>query len=203
VPSTVDPDFSLLAEEAPVEGLGAVHEWLDIQAKGTAVHVLEGVNANPAVYASIVNGVTVFNAGMVAAGGFSDPDTQIAGGAHQYTFTFAPDVTISNFQLRMLDFGDYNPTGSLSHIVTMTGYNASNVVVTSQELSYTTDAAGISAVYGDLSVSGDAIRATPGQPGNWTWNISGTGIVRVALDFGAGHDPNFGLDILGFTVECP
>ena len=202
VPGMVDPDFSPLPVGTPIEGLGAVHEWLDIQAKGTAEHVVEGVNANPAVYASTVNGVTVFNAGMVASGGFSDPDTQTAGGAHQYTFTFAPGVTISNFTLHMLDFGDFNPTGSPSHLVSMTAYNASNVVVTNQQLSYTTDTAGISPVYGDLSVSGDANSALPQQPGNWTWDISGTGIVRIALDFGAGHDPNMGLDIIGFTVEC-
>jgi hypothetical protein len=201
---TVTPDFSQIAVGDPVEGLGTVHEWLDIQAKGTAKHVVEGTNANPAVYASNVPGVgTVFNAGMVAAGGFSDPDTQIAGGAHQYTFTFAPGVTISNFTLRMLDFGDYNPTGSPSHLVTMTAYNASNVAVTSQQLSYTTDAAFVSPVYGDLLVSGDAISATPGQPGNWTWNVSGNGIVRVALDFGAGHDPNIGFDLLSFSLGCP
>jgi hypothetical protein len=202
VPTVVDPDFSPLPVGTPIEGLGAVHPWLDIQAKGTAEHVVEGVNADPAVYASTVNGVLVYNAGMVAAGGFSDPVTQIAGGAHQYTFTFAPGVTISNFTLHMLDFGDYNPTGSPAHLVTMTAYNASNVAVTSQQLSYTTDAAGISLVYGDLSVSGDANTALPQQPGNWTWDISGTGIARIALDFGAGHDPNMGLDIIGFTVEC-
>jgi hypothetical protein len=202
VPMVVDPDFSPLPVGTSIEGLGAVQEWLDIQAKGTAEHVVEGVNANPAVYASTVNGVTVFNAGMVAAGGFSDPVTQSAGAAHQYTFTFAPGVTISNFTLHMLDFGDFNPTLSPSHLVSMTAYNASNVVVTSQQLSYTTDAAGISLVYGDLSVSGDANTALPQQPGNWTWDISGTGIVRIALDFGVGHDPNMGLDIIGFTVEC-
>jgi hypothetical protein len=203
VPTVVDPDLSPLPVGTPIEGLGATHPWLDIQALGTAEHVLEGVNANPAVYASIVNGVLVYNAGMEAAGGFSDPVTQSAGGAHQYTFTFAPGLTISNFTLHMLDFGDYNPTGSPSHLVTMTAFNASNVAVTSQQLSYTTDAAFVSPDFGDLLVSGDAETALPQQPGNWTWDISGTGIVRIALNFGAGHDPNMGLDIIGFTVECP
>ena len=203
VPTVVDPDLSPLSAGTPIEGLGTVHPWLDIQAKGTAEHVLEGLNAIPAVYASIVPGVgTVFNAGMVAAGGFSDPTTRSAGEAHQYTFTFAPGVTISNFMLHMLDFGDYNPTGSSSHLVSMTAYNASNVAVTSQQLSYTTDAAFVSPVYGDLLVSGDANAALPQQPGNWTWDVSGTGITRISLDFGVGHDPNMGLDIIGFTVEC-
>jgi hypothetical protein len=101
----------------------------------------------------------------------------------------------------MLDFGDYNPTGSTSTLVTITAYNASNVAVASQQLSYT--AVGlISPLYGNLAITGDAISAIPGQPGNWTWNVSGSGIVRVVLDFGVGYDPNIGLDLLSFTVEC-
>ena len=182
-----------------MEGLGVVDPRLNIDAKGTAIHVVEG--ALPSVYASNVNGAPLFNAGMEAAGGFSDPVTQATQGAHLYTFTFAPGVSISNFSLHMLDYGDFNPTGSSSHVVTMTAYNASNVAVSSQQLSYTTVGT-ISPVYGDLLVSGDALSATPGQPGNWTWNVSGTGIVRVVLEFGAGHDPNIGLDIIGFSIEC-
>ncbi|HJR79853.1 MAG TPA: hypothetical protein VJ821_07260 [Anaerolineales bacterium] len=196
---TIDPDFSQLGENDSVEGLGTVHEWLDIQALGTAVHVLQGVDADPAVYASIVNGAPIFNAGMVAAGGFSDAATQLDGDAHLYTFTFAPGVTVSDFTLHMLDFGDFNPTGSTSHLVTMTAYNASNTVVTSQELSYTS-VGGVSPTYGNLLVSGDAISASPGQPGNWTWNVSGTGIVRIVLEFGLGYDPNVGFDLLSFTA---
>lgn len=199
VPTVVTPDFGQLPVGSSVEGLGTVHPLLNIDARGTALHVLAG--AEPAVYASIVNGTAVFNAGMVAAGGFSDPATQSAGQPHQYTFTFAPGTTISNFTLQMLDFGDYNPTGSTSHLVTMTAYNTSNVAVASQQLSYTS-VGGISPDYGNLLVSGDAVSASPGQPGNWTWDISGTGIVRISLDFGAGYDPNIGLHILSFAVDC-
>lgn len=199
-PTVVDPDFSPIPVGSSVEGLGVVDPRLNIDAIGTAIHVMEG--AAPAVYASTVNGAPLFNAGMVASGGFSDLTTKASFGAHQYTFTFAPGVTISNFTLRMLDFGDFNPTGSASHLVSMTAYNASNVAVSDQQLSYTTVGT-ISPVYGDLLISGDAISSTPGQPGHWTWNVSGTGIVRVNLEFGAGYDPNIGLDILGFTVECP
>jgi hypothetical protein len=198
-PTVVTPDFVQIPVGNSVEGLGTVDPRLNIDAKGRADHVLEG--AAPAVYASTVNGAPLFNAGMVAGGGFSDPMTKASLGAHQYTFTFAPGVTISNFSLHMLDFGDFNPTGSASHLVTMTAYNASNVAVSSQQLSYTT-AGNISPVYGDLAVSGDAISASPGQPGDWTWNVSGTGIVSVNLEFGAGHDPNIGFDLLSFTVDC-
>jgi hypothetical protein len=183
-----------------VEGLGVVDPRLNIDAKGTAVHVLQG--SNPSVYGSIVNGISVINAGMVAGGGFSDFITKSNFAPHLYTFTFAPGITISNFSLHMLDFGDFNPTGSSSHVVTMTAYNASNVAVSSQQLSYTT-VGNISPVYGDLLISGDAIDASPGQPGDWTWNVSGSGIVRVVLEMGAGYDPNVGFDLLRFSLGCP
>jgi hypothetical protein len=195
----VVPNFAPIAVGSSVEGLGAVDPRLNIDAKGTAIHVVQG--AAPSVYASTVNGAPLFNAGMVAAGGFSDSISQAAQQAHLYTFTFAPGITINNFSLHMLDYGDFNPTASSAHVVTMTTYNASNVAVSSQQLSYTT-VGGISPVYGNLAISGDAIDASPGQPGNWTWNVSGGGIVRVVLEFGAGFDPNIGLDIISFSIEC-
>jgi hypothetical protein len=33
--------------------------------------------------------------------------------------------------------------------------------------------------------------------------VTGNGIVKVVLDFGVGHDPNFALDLLSFTTQCP
>jgi hypothetical protein len=197
-PTVVTPNFGQVSVGSSVEGLGAVDPRLNIDARGTAVHVREAMD--PAVYGAIVNGTIVYNAGMVTGGGFSDPTTVRAVQAHQYTFTFAPGVAVSNFSLHMLDYGDYNPTGNSSHVVTMTAYNANGGVVTSQELSYTTVGT-ISSVYGDLLVSGDVLTAAPGQPGNWTWNVSGNGIVRVVLDFGVGYDPNIAFDSLSFTTQ--
>jgi hypothetical protein len=199
-PTTVSPSFAQIPAGNSVEGLGAVDPLLNIDARGTAVHIMEGMD--PATYGSLVNGSPVGNTGLVAGGGFSDLTTQLASQAHQYTFTFASGITVSNFSLHMLDYGDYNPTSASSHMVTMTAYNANDVAVASQQLSYTT-AGSISSVYGDLLVSGDAILATPGQPGNWTWNVSGIGIVRVVLEFGVGFDPNIGFDLLSFATDCP
>jgi hypothetical protein len=139
---------------------------------------------------------------MVANTGFSDSVTQLALQAHQYTFTFASGVAVNDFSLHMLDFGDFDPTGSGSHLARIMAYNANGGVVSSQELSYTT-VGGISSVYGNLAISGDATAATPGQPGNWIWNVSGAGIVRIVLEFGAGYDPNIGFDLLMFSFGCP
>ena len=142
---------------------------------------------------------------MVAGGGFSDLTTKNAIQPHLYTFTFAPGVSITNFSLHMLDYGDWNPTLSTSHLVSMTAYNTNGGVVSRQELNYTTLAdqgPRSSNLYGDLQFNGDAVSAPLGQPGNWIWNVSGNGIVRVVLEFGAGYDPNVAFDLLSFSVVC-
>ncbi len=126
--------------------------------------------------------------------------------ATQFTFTFTPGVTVSDFKLHMPDYGDWNPTLATNHLVTMKAFNASNVLVAQQTLSYTTPASDLpasSSLYGDLKVNGDAVTAAAGMPGNWTWHVSGTGITRVVLTVGVGPDPNFGLDLLYFTTGCP
>jgi hypothetical protein len=109
---------------------------------------------------------------------------------------------VSNFSLHMLDYGDFNPSNSTSHLVTLTAYNLSNGVVAQEILDFTS-LANNSPEYGNLILTGDAVDAAPGEPGNWTWNVSGTGIVRIVLEFGAGHDPNIAFDTLTFTTECP
>lgn len=161
-PTVVMPSFAHIPIGGLVEGLGRVDPRLNIDAKNTAIDVLQGID--PSVYRSLVDGDPVISAGMVAGGGFSDYITKSNFDAHLYTVTFAPGVTISNFLLHMLDFGDFNPSGNPSHIVTMTAYDASNVAVSSQQLNYTT-VGSISPVYGD------AINAAP-QSGNWTWNCT-------------------------------
>jgi hypothetical protein len=201
-PVVVVADFSQVAVGASVEGLGVVAPGLNIDAKGTAVSLRELVS--PVAYGA-GDGNSISNGGMAANGGFSDIVTKSALQPHLYTFTFAPGTSVSNFSLHMLDFGDWNPSLSTSHYVSMTAYNAGGFVVAEQEISYTTPATNLpssSSIYGDLRLTGDALSATPGQPGNWTWNLSGNGIVRVVLEFGVGHDPAIAFDTLTFTTEC-
>lgn len=186
-----------------MEGMGAVAPNLNIDAKGTALKLLDGVP--PTAYGAGV-GNTLLNGGISASGGFSDIATKSALQPHLYTFTFAPGTTVGRFSLHMLDYGDWNPTLNTSHYVSMTAYNASGFVVAKQEISYTTLAENVptgSSIYGDLRTTGDALLATPGQLGNWTWNLSGSGIVRVVLEFGAGFDPAIAFDTLTYTTECP
>jgi hypothetical protein len=194
-PEVVVADFSRVGAGQSVEGLGVAAPGLNIDAKGTAVSLREAMV--PTAYgASNINPIP--NGGLAPTGGFSDITTKTAMQAHQYTFTFAPGTSVSNFSLHMLDYGDWNTTNSPAFYASMTAYNANGFVVAKHELSFP----GTATPYGDLYLSGDAVSAQPGQPGNWTWNVSGAGIVRVELEFGGGVDPNIGFDTLTFTTEC-
>ena len=196
--------FSKLPAGQSVEGLGVVAPGLNIDAKGTAISILRGIE--PLLYLGLGSGTPVINDGVPSTGGFSDLTTQQAAQAHMYTFTFSPGMTVNDFSLHMEDFGDLNPTLAMDHFASMTAYDANGAIVSSQVLSYTTPPEvnpTSSNIYGDLAFSGDATRALPGQPGNWTWHVSGNGIVRVVLQFGVGFDPNIGFDNLIFTKPCP
>jgi hypothetical protein len=204
----VVPDFGQIPTGGSVEGLGVVAPNLNIDAdaspNATAVRIAEG--APPTLYFATGSGTLVLNGGIAPSGGFSDLTTQLAGQAHRYTFTFTPGVTVTNFVLQMLDFGDLNPTLSTNHLVTLTAYDTSNAIVTRQQLSYTTQAESLpttSNIYGNLQITGDAHSGVPGQPGNWTWDVSGNGIVRIVLEFGAGYDPNLGFHLLSFCPQLP
>jgi hypothetical protein len=186
-----------------VEGLGVAAPGLNIDAKGTAVKLLP--NVDPAAYYSNVNGVSTINGYMLTNIGFTDLTTKNALLPHLYTFTFAPGLLVSNFSLHMLDFGDWNPTNSANHYVSMTAYDTLGNIIAKQELSYITPPVSLptsSDLYGNLTTTGDA-SASSGQPGNWTWNVSGSEIVKVVLEFGVGYDPNVAFDVLSFKTECP
>jgi hypothetical protein len=201
-PSVIFANFSQVPVGQSVEGLGVVAPFLNIDAKGTAVKVQQATE--PLVYVA-ANDSGNTNGGLAGGGGFSDVITKNALQAHLYNFTFAPGVSITNFSLHMLDYGDLNPSLSTSHYAAMTAYDANGNVVSKEELSYTTLAENgprSSSLYGDLFFNGDAVAAPLGQPGNWIWNVSGNGIVRVVLEFGAGYDPNIGFDLLFYNVVC-
>jgi hypothetical protein len=201
-------NFNNVLTGESVEGLGKVAQFLNIDAKGTARKVSQA--AAPVVYFA-PNQSTNGNGGLSGDGGFSDIDTQSANPPqpHLITFTFAPGVTVSNFTVHMLDYGDWNPSLSQTHYVSMIAYGANDQPLTNpgakHELNYTTPPQAnprSSNLYEDLRFSGDAVTAPVGQPGNWIWNVSGTGIVKVVLEFGAGYDSNVAFDLLSFTTEC-
>jgi hypothetical protein len=189
--------------------MGKVAPNLDIKARRLAVRVAQAQGSQiylapngkkaglpPPHYSRVGNG------GLVAEGGFSDLQTRDLGQAHEYTFNFA--LPVSNFSLHMLDYGDLNYLQSVDHLVTLVAYdvNGNEIAGARQELTYTSDpeTAPDHSDYGDLWFSGDAVSAKLGEPGNWTWNISGTGIRSIVLSFPVGYDPNVAFDLLSFTL---
>ena len=200
---TETADFTKIPAGQAVQALGAVADDLQISALNTAVSIRAGLD--PMAYGAGSTS-SLENGGIGQIGGFSDVQAHINKQAHHYTFTFAPGVSVNEFSLRMLDYGDWNPTKDTSHSVVMKAFDANNVLVKKQVLSFTTPGVAnptSSSKYGNLQITGDAVLASAGQPGNWTWHITGTGIVRVKLDFGLGFDPNVAFDTLRFTTECP
>jgi hypothetical protein len=202
-PVRIAANFNNVPVGQSVEGMGKVAPNLNIQATSPGNPDAEAVKVaqaqQPMVYLAS-NGSGNVNSGLVADGGFSDVSTKNLSQAHEYTFTFAAGVTVSNFTLHMLDFGDLNAMQVASHQAVMTGYdvNGNEISGASQELSYTTDPVTIPPT---MWLPGDAISAQLGEPGNWVWNISGVGIAKVVLSFPEGYDPNIAFDLLFFTLN--
>ena len=107
----------------------------------------------------------------VGAGIFT-ADTRL----HDYVFTFAPATSVSEFSLRMADYGDFNPKGATSHSVKLVAYNAAGDIVDEDELTYTS-----AGTLNPLGAAGDACTAQPGEPGNFTFKVSGSHITRLEL----------------------
>jgi hypothetical protein len=174
---------------------------LDIQAKGLAVKIEAG--KAPTVYTA-PNDKKLGNEGVTAGGGFSDNQSQDAWIPHRYTFTFATGKTVTDFTLHMLDFGDLNPDEVTHHRVVMTALDGQGNTVGTDTLEYNSENKIVPrhSDYGDLWYSGDAVFAAHGEPGDFTWDVSGAGIQQVVLEFPEGFDPNIAFDKLGFTTEC-
>lgn len=200
-------DFEEFSAGDSIEAAGAVHPNLTIDGvNGTAQYV---VGDTPGMYGA-PNGVSDnVNGCLDVDGGFGDPVAKDDGDAQDFDFTFADPV--SEFSLRMLDFGDFNPDRDTHTKVELAAYDADDNEVDSHVLEYYTnggvnpstawaDAAKTTVLWDDLFEQGDACDAVPGEPGNWTWHVSSPTddfeIVRAELRFVSGHDPNIVFDTL-------
>jgi hypothetical protein len=195
-------DFNLVDTGSSVEGLGTVNPDLNISTSGNAVVVTE--NQEPKAYGAPNGDNSILNGGVgVLGNGFSDSEQ-----LHDYNFTFSPDVTIDYFSIQMLDYGDFNPVQAVENSVVLAAYDANDVLVNSDALDFTSDGKSLprDGSAGDLWVTGDAISAVPGEPGNFTFTVTGNEITRVSLEFssdlGSGAtDPNFALAVLCFSLD--
>ncbi len=201
-PTEVCADFTVLPPGASVEGLGAINPDLNISSTGNAVALAEG--ADPRAYGAPNGANSISNGGVdTLLAGFSDIDQ-----LHEYTFGFAPNMSVSQFSLQMLDFGDFNPALATEHRVELAAYDSNDQLVDSDTLFFTSDGQRIphGGSAGDLWLTADAITSQPGQPGNYTFTVAGTGITHLELQFssdlGVGvTDPFFGFSVLCFIPE--
>ena len=197
--SVVCGDFNELGLGASVEGLGTVHPDLNISTTGNAVAIEE--NGEPFAYQG-PNEAPIPNLGTAPFGGFSDVDQQ-----HDYSFGFAPDTTVNYFTLKMLDYGDRNEQFATEHNISLVAYDENGAVVDEDTLTYTSDAAlnPRTGSAGDLFITGDAA-TQPGNPGNYTFEVEGSGIAQIELEFSNNvndiySDSFFGLAVLCFEPE--
>jgi hypothetical protein len=196
----VEIDFESLQQDTSVEGLGTVHALLDIDAGGNGIVLGEGML--PSTYGGGLenwpNGC-LGNPGGYTYGedsqygqGFADLDKW-----HDYLFSFAAGTTVSQFSITMLDFGDYNPTNSEYHEVRLAAYDADGYLVDEDVLAYESTS---QLNPPEHRYSGDACFAQPGDLGNYTFEVTGSGIAWVVLEITAGIDPNIAFDDIAFTA---
>jgi hypothetical protein len=189
-------DFASLPSGTSVEGLGTLHPDLNISSStGNAVALVE--DGDPFAYRSL-NGTNNF--GMGPLGGFGDADR-----VHDYVFTFSPDFTVSEFTLRMLDYGDYNPVGATEHAIDLVAYDNDGDVVDVDSNFFNSD--GHISPEDTLWFTADS-SAPYGNPGNIAYTVSGTGITQIELELNSelgegATDPLFGLAVLCFVPEEP
>jgi hypothetical protein len=194
-------DFGSKAARDSVNGLGAVHPRLNISSTNNAVVVKEF--ADPIAYGGNLPGQNnVPNACIGLAGGFADVgagDFSVNTKLHDYVFTFAPAISVSEFSLLMVDYGDFNPGRATIHSVKLVAYNASGEIVDEDELSHTS-----AATLNPLVVTGDACTAQTGEPGKFKFTVSGSHITRLELrSSNNGSSPNEPSDPhIAFTELC-
>lgn len=199
-PQSVCADFNRLGPDINVEGLGTVRPELNISTSGGGtVVVTEGMP--PKAYDApnpmpdrVVNG----NIGLL--GGMHDKNR-----VHDYVFTFADGVAVSDFSLAVMDYGDYNPRFATEHEISLVGLNSSGAVVDSQTVSFTTAAGEMprKGTFGGVPfnpyVQADA-SAARGELGNYRMAVSGSDITRVEMRYNNNVLPNAVSDTL-FAVQ--
>ena len=203
------------ASNIPVKGLGTVHPLLAIGATQDVRTAVEFFS--PTAYGGgsllVVNGCIASTwsvAGFFAVGG--PPTFTSTSRIHDYVFTFAPGITVSELTLRISDWGDFLPFGTCPSNTCGAGivaYDAGNNELDRAELTFTSSSSLSSnrptTEFGPLDGPGDACLASAGQPGNATFTVTAPGIAKVAFAFHSqpSVDPNVGFNALAFEVEQP
>ena len=192
-------DFSGFEVGQSIEGLGTVHELLNIDAiygNGIALFPDQGHTAYGAYNAD--TGRHSDKNGSLNLGGFADKQKKNA-----FSFTFAEGIKVSEFSLNMLDYGDWNPNGASWHQVSLTAYNALGTILSQDVIEHQTQAGRTVGLEGDAAFTTDANRF-----GSTLLSVMGEDITKVELTFdnnggreGYSSDPNVGFDFVSFTTQ--
>jgi hypothetical protein len=209
------PAVSAAAPGQSVVGLGVLVPDLFIHdsAGNDVVFITEF--QYPAAYGGTISGSPVVNGCSAPGSGIADVgsgDYTFHTRKHEYTFTFTPGRTATQFRLGVLDWADFLPYGACpdSHCrLDLTAYDAAGAVVDLDSIGFTSSSAttsGRSSVeFGSLAIAGDACTAADGQPGRAMLEVAGAGIVRVELRSAdkASLDPNIAIWLgpLSFTLD--
>ncbi|MEM1278431.1 MAG: PEP-CTERM sorting domain-containing protein [Cyanobacteria bacterium P01_H01_bin.152] len=208
---TVD-DFSQFGAGESIEGMGTVHELLDIDAiYGEAVAIFEGgaKAEGEAGWGVKENGTWSYQSntgtrinGGTNLGGFSEVSTRKNDRNNSFRFTFKEGFVASDFSLLMLDYGDYNAFGASEHNVYLTAFSGD------KEVSQASLSGSGKESRGDATAGTDSSATRFGRT---NLSVQGQGITHVELtfDFMKGDnehyksfDPFIGFDSLSFTAEA-
>jgi hypothetical protein len=199
-------DFNSLPTGSSVEGWGAIHPYLNISTT-TGGAVVIGEVETPTSYGA--PSPENFSNGCIGAPGSVTPVLGRGKGfgdlgkVHSYTFSFSNEVKITRFAVRVLDFGDYNPSRATYHEIRLTALDVNGNVLNSDILSYESDGnknPDWSTLSNTMGEAADACMGADGQPGNRRFVVTGGDIAYVTLNF-AGLDPNIGMDNIEFDYS--
>ncbi|HAS46573.1 MAG TPA: hypothetical protein DCS93_39185 [Microscillaceae bacterium] len=205
--------FNNVTPGTVVEGMGVLHPLLDIKTSGGAAKILVEGGADK-IYitpkgsnGSMDDDINTDTKGRIINGcigaGFADT-RPIKDRLHDYAFNFKPGTKVSSFSLKMVDYGDWNPSKATNHSVALVAYDASGNVIDKHELKHTTQAGKT------LGKAGDACNSKEGESGKYTFTVKGQGIAQVKLEFennGSKYggkrssDPNIAINKVCFIVD--
>ena len=125
---------------------------------------------------------------------FSGPDAfaiQDQSFEHAYTFTFADDIVVTDFSVRVYDYGDYNPARASQWGLLLSSPDTGDT----DGINFTTN------TNGTLGLVGDSFQAIPGQPGNRRYVISGLNLQEVNLNFSQNGNSSYSPSRHNFTID--
>src|SRR3989339_118210 len=200
-------DFRDFPADSSIEGPGVIYPGLNIQASGAEAVVVKYPNT-PGAYAAYVGNIIDGNPILDSLKDFAD-DVFLSDNAERRNacldnrggfalkrssktsdniyFNFASPI--SNFRIKIFDWGDFNTHNARHHSANLLAYDTNGNIVSQDSLSFSTDTDRNprTGLLHDKPANphtfGDACSATStNQPGNYTFRVSGSdNIVKVVF----------------------